>query len=206
MMEATAMLGRAFESDPMFTYLLPQPKARSRVVPAFFGMVASYSRAYGVLDMAPDVQGAPEVKGTAVIGAACWLRPGHTAPAALRLLHLGWPRWTLYRAMFTLGVEGLRRLSALAAFADQQHRQAAPGPHWYLWALGVDPACQRQGVGTQLLRPGLARADAEHLPCYLETNNVLNLIFYQKYGFKVVTRSQPEGHELTFWAMRRDPQ
>jgi ribosomal protein S18 acetylase RimI-like enzyme len=192
--QAADALGRAFQSDPLFDYLVPQPEARSVVLPAFFGMVAGYSHAHGALDLAPEGQ-----------GAACWLRPGHTAPAARHLLPLGATRWRLWRALVKLGWGGMRRLSALSAYANEQHRRAALREHWYLWAFGVDPDRQRQGVGGQLLQAGLARADADRLQCYLETNNVLNLIFYQKRGFKVVSRGQPAGHELTFWAMRRDP-
>ena len=193
--QAAAVLGRAFQSDPLFEYLLPKPQARNTVLPAFFGILAGYSRAHGVLDVAPEGQ-----------GVACWLRPGHTTPMTRHLLWLGLSRWPLWRALVQLGVKGIRQLSALTAYADAQHRQAAPSAHWYLWALGVEPDHQRQGVGRRLLQVGLARADAERRPCYLETNNVLNLLFYQKYGFKMVGRGQPDGHELTFWALRREPQ
>jgi MFS family permease len=52
-------------------------------------------------------------------------------------------------------------------------------PHWYLWLLGVDPDRQGQGVGSALLAPILARADAEGLPCALETLTERNVWFYR---------------------------
>jgi len=192
---ATEVLSRAFQSDPFFDYLLPRPEVRSAVLPALFDMVAGYSAAHGELDLAADGW-----------GVACWLRPGHTLPTAGRLLCLGLPRWRLWQSLAKLGIGGALRLSALAAYADRQHRRNMPEAHWYLWALGVEPARQRQGVEASLLRMGLARADADRKPCYLETNTALNVLFYQKHGFRVVNHGQPAGYRLTFWAMRREPQ
>ena len=193
--QAAQVLGQAFQSDPLFVYLVPKPEVRAVVAPAFFGVVAAYCQAYGILDSALD--GA---------GAACWLKPGHTSLAIRRMLSLGWPPGRLWRAFFLFGAGGMRRLAATAAYAEEQHRRTAPGEHWYLWAFGVEPGRQGQGVGGRLLQAGLARADAERRPCYLETNNVLDVSFYQKRGFKVVNHGQPAGHEVTFWAMRREPQ
>ena len=193
--QAAQVLGRAFQSDPLFVYLLPNPQARAVAAPAFFGVVAAYAQAYGILDLAPEG-----------MGAACWLRPGHTSIAVRRMLRLGRPPLRLWRACFLLGVAGFRRLAALNAYAEEQHRRAVQAEHWYLLAFGVEPDRQGQGVGGQLLQVGLARADLERRTCYLETNNVLDIDFYQKHGFKVVNHGQPAGHELTFWVMRREPQ
>ncbi len=191
--EAAQVLGRAFQSDPLFVYLMPKPEVRAAVAPAFFGVVAAYAQAYGVLDLAPD--GA---------GAACWLGPGQTSPSMRQMLRLGWPPARLRRALFLFGFRGIRRLMAISNYAEEQHRRAMPGEHWYLWSFGVDPERQRQGIGGGLLQVGLDRADLECKPCYLETNNVLDVSFYQKRGFKVVNHGQAPGHEVTFWAMRRE--
>jgi GNAT superfamily N-acetyltransferase len=53
--------------------------------------------------------------------------------------------------------------------------------------LGVDQARQRQGIGSALLAPTLERADLERLPCYLETLATMNVPFYERHGFAVVT-------------------
>lgn len=192
--EAAQALGRAFQTDPLFVYLIPKPEVRAVVMPPFFGVVAAYTQAYGVLDSAP---------GSA--GAACWLGPVQTSPKVRQMLRLGRPPWRLWRALFLFGVRGMRQLMAISDYAEEQHRRAMPGDHWYLWAIGVDPDCQRQGMGGRLLQAGLDRADAERRACYLETNNVLNVSFYQKRGFKVINHGQAPGHEVTFWAMRREP-
>lgn len=59
-------------------------------------------------------------------------------------------------------------------------------PHWYLSMLGVDPACQGRGYGSALLKAGLARADADGLPAYLESSNPRNVPLYERFGFEVM--------------------
>ena len=58
-------------------------------------------------------------------------------------------------------------------------------PHWYLSLLVVDPDWQRRGFGSRLIRPGLAAADEEGLPCYLETQKEANLAWYARFGFEL---------------------
>jgi ribosomal protein S18 acetylase RimI-like enzyme len=63
-------------------------------------------------------------------------------------------------------------------------------PHWYLPWLGVDTARQGAGLGAALLRYGLARVDADHLPAFLETPNPRTVPFYERHGFVVASVSQ----------------
>ena len=55
--------------------------------------------------------------------------------------------------------------------------------HWYLQTLSVAPEAQRSGYGTALMQPGLDRADAEGMPCYLETQREANIPYYNRFGF-----------------------
>ena len=87
---------------------------------------------------------------------------------------------------------------------DRLHRRLLPGRHWYLVALGVAPGRQRQGMGSSLLLPVLAEAEAMGLPCYLETTNRGNLSFYARFRF-VVTGEEEGPGGLHIWAMVRPP-
>jgi GNAT superfamily N-acetyltransferase len=66
------------------------------------------------------------------------------------------------------------------------------GPHWYLAAIGVDPARQGLGLGSALLKHTLQLCDAQGLPAYLESSNPKNLPLYERHGFEVMDVIQPE--------------
>jgi len=72
-------------------------------------------------------------------------------------------------------------------------------PHWYLAVLGVRREARGPGLGSALLTPGLARADVEGLPCYLESSNPRNVSLYERHGFEVTAEHWlPDGPVLTY--------
>jgi GNAT superfamily N-acetyltransferase len=92
-------------------------------------------------------------------GVACWLPPGNTMVTTGRMLRGGMavapPR--VWPAGLRFGLTGSRRLGAMTAYMDGVHQRRAPGPHWYLWAFGVEPSRQGRGLGGGLLGSVLAR-------------------------------------------------
>ena len=79
-------------------------------------------------------------------------------------------------------------------------------PHWYLGYLGTRRGRQGQGLGSQMLREVLVRADADGVPAYLESSSERNLPLYERNGFRVVGELQALGHGPTIWRMWREPQ
>jgi ribosomal protein S18 acetylase RimI-like enzyme len=185
--QASNVLSHAFFQDPMLRFLIPDEAKRARLLPSFYSIVVRYCVLYGEGYIIPGWE-----------GVACWLRPGDTSPGFARLVGIG-----MRCAPVGIGLAGLRRFIAVSNYAEHVHSRCAPGRHWYLWAIGVEPTRQGQGIGGQLMRPVLAKASAEGLPCYLETMNEANLPFYEKYGFRVVNDGVVPGHDLRAWAMLR---
>jgi ribosomal protein S18 acetylase RimI-like enzyme len=186
--QAIEVMARAFQNDPMLKYLVHDDARRARLLPSFFGTVVRYCLRYG------------EVYTTATLdGLACWLPPGNTTPTIGRMLRIG-----VHVSPLQFGWMGLRRYAALADYTYATHKRSAPGQHWYLWALGVDPPRQGQGIGGMLMQPVLAQADGAALPCYLETENERNVLFYQKYGFQVGSEGEVPKGGLHVWGMLRE--
>jgi ribosomal protein S18 acetylase RimI-like enzyme len=80
------------------------------------------------------------------------------------------------------------------------------GPHWYLFAIGVDPGHQGAGVGAALLRERLRHIDIESLPAYLESSSLANVPMYEHFGFENTgTVPLPEDAPV-FTSMWRTPQ
>ncbi|MBX5452108.1 GNAT family N-acetyltransferase [Thermogemmatispora sp.] len=189
--DACQVLARAFQHDPLMAFVLPNERRRAALLPALFRVTVHYCLRYGQVYASPGLE-----------GIACWLPPDHTTPTLGRLLSVG-----LRFPPLRLGPRGLWRLGLTERYAAQQHAFHTHGPHWYLWALGVDPPYQGQGIGSALLRVVCQQADAHHLPCYLETQNPRNVGFYERHGFQVVSETAiPHGQGLRLWAMLREAQ
>ena len=187
--ESAAVLARAFDDDPLLEYILPPGDAgRGAKLEWFMGQGAKYGHNWG------------EVYTTAgkVDGNAIWLPPGGTKLTIPRMAQNG-----LLMAPFKFGMGAFNRFMNAMNFMEKIHHEKAPERHWYLMILGVDPPRQGQGVGGALIQPILARADAEGLPCYLETNKTKNVPFYQRHGFEIVFEGDiPKGGPYA-WTMKR---
>ena len=72
--------------------------------------------------------------------------------------------------------------------------------------VGVDPDLQGRGLGSSLVKEGLARADQASCPCYLETSERRNGAFYERLGFVVLETATLGTGGPTAWAMRREQQ
>lgn len=66
-------------------------------------------------------------------------------------------------------------------------------PHWYLPAMGVDPRCQGEGKGTDVLNLSLRACDQTCRLAYLESTNPANIPFYQRLGFDVIGEIRVDG-------------
>lgn len=124
-------------------------------------------------------------------GAALWLPPG-VAPDEPTLLEL------IQRSV----AEELQD-DVLGVF-EQMEAYHPREPHWYLALIGVDPAHQRKGYGSILLRRALAVCDREGRLAYLESSNPENIPLYERHGFEVIGKIQV-GSSPPITPMLREP-
>jgi len=188
---AVEALTRAFQDDPMWSCVLPDAARRAEVLRPMWDALIGFSRVYGVTYTTPGGE-----------GAACWIAPGNTKTTLWKVLRTG---MGLPRAMMRLPKDARARFFEMMRFIDKNHEELMPGPHWYLWALGVDPDAQGRGIGGALLRPVLDRADADGVSCYLETQTEANVAFYRSLGFEVVREARDPVGRLPLWFMVREP-
>ena len=186
--ESAQVLARAFYDDPMMMYIEPDDHRRVKMLPWFMTCGVKLANQFGEVYTTEGID-----------GDACWLMPGDNEISEDRLLASGFSE-----ASERIGEEAFGRFGAVLGHLDVLHHEAVVPEHWYLMILGVDPPRQGQGVGGALIAPVLARADAAHLPCYLETMKTRNVTFYRKHGFDVVVEDDIPGGGCHFWTMRRD--
>lgn len=187
--QAARLLGRAFQDDPLMVYLVPQASRRASVLPSFFRVVLRYCLRYGVVHTTP-----------ALDGVACCLPPHNTNPSTWRLL-----RVVLSGAVWLPGPFELLRSFRAGACAAETHASAAPGPHWYLWTLGIEPERQGRGIGSQLLQRVILHAGVQGVPCYLETENPRNVPFYQHHGFRLLREIEIPTSAVHIYALLWEP-
>jgi ribosomal protein S18 acetylase RimI-like enzyme len=188
---AGATLSRAFFDTEQWAALFPDPSIRQQKLEQMFAGTVKLTFAAGGV--------AERTSGFEAI--ALWLPPGR---------NLGlWPvvksGFASVRFAVTPPLPNLRRIMATLREFDESHKQQMPIPHWYLMALGVDPAHQHRGHGSGLVRRGIRRSDCDTLPIYLETETGANASFYERLGFEMLDEIMIEAIDVLFSLMIRWP-
>ncbi|HVK77714.1 MAG TPA: GNAT family N-acetyltransferase [Kofleriaceae bacterium] len=180
---AAGVLARALADDPGWTYVFTDPPTRVARMTALLAIMLE--RVYLGLDGSWHVPGA---------AAAIWAPPGrHDLPVRAVVPALPRLAWLVGRGV----PRGLRVVRAMG--------RGTPGePHWYLAALGVDPAHQGRGLGPRVIAPVLERCDATRTLAWLESTNPKNHTFYRRCGFEVADQVAITGGgpTITFFARR----
>src|SRR5829696_9129008 len=76
--------------------------------------------------------------------------------------------------------------------------------HYYLGALGVHPSMQGRGAGAALVDAycEISSNDESATGTFLQTANLGNLAFYQRFGFKLLGEGKLDG-QVTLWCLNR---
>jgi ribosomal protein S18 acetylase RimI-like enzyme len=187
---AIAVLTRSLHDDPLFRRLIPDDEQRKALLPK----ILSYLVREGLLC------GEVFVTSPAMEGVAVWHRPSVAASTFAKLFRAGFAE-----IPFVCGMKLSYRLHMCHEHLDGLRSRYVPLPHWNLQLLGVDPSQQRRGYGQRLLEPMLRRFDCDQAVCCLDTQNSVNVAYYERYGFRVVTAVSFQRQTLTTgsWCGRR---
>lgn len=182
---AIQTVAAAFEHDPVLAWLIPPGRRRRlRAIERYFAIELarwgvrrhSYATAH---QESVSIWYSPE-EGV--------LQPGEIVSSLPQLLK-------------TLGKRTLPAMRGISVI----ERERPTEPHWYLHGLGTRPEAQGRGLAAAVMQPGLAKAGAAGLGCYLEASHPLNVPFYERFGFTVQGSGRlPGGPE--WWPMWRPPQ
>jgi len=189
--DAGAVLGRAFVADPLWSALIGDPERRPEMLLRMFtGVIKTTIAARGVAEKTPGLA-----------GVAVWLPPGRD----LGLWAMVRSGFALPRFVMRLSRSDRRHMMLGLRQIGERKKALMPRPHWYVAAIGVDPELQGKGLGSVLMEHGIARADRDDAPVYLETETERNVAFYQRLGFRVIEELTLEGPAVPMWLMARRP-
>lgn len=128
-----------------------------------------------------------------IVGVCGILPPGNCLPTPREKLRL-------LPSLILLGPPSLGRVCAwLGAWA--KHDPA--DHHWHLGPLAIDHHLQGCGIGSKLMQVFSAQMDAVGQDAYLETDKLMNVDFYRRFGFEVIAEEEVLG--VPNWFMRRRP-
>lgn len=159
---AVETLAQAFQTDPALSWILPDPDHRARALRRLFRVLVPADRRAGIV-----------LRSDGDEAAALWRAPGQAGSGMFEFMRSVVP---LVATFGTALPRGLKVQSGIDA-----HRPKAR--FWYLHYVGVRRDHQGKGHGGRIIRAQTAVADAEGLPCWLETATPENVPLYERLGF-----------------------
>jgi ribosomal protein S18 acetylase RimI-like enzyme len=186
---AGEVLGRALKDDAVSVWDIPDKEKRHSVMKYVFQMTSCLGVKFGETHAT-----SPNLEGIAV-----WLP--YINKEYKQIINIG----CLIKAKtYKLGLEASKRIKPIEEHGTKVHREFAPGDHWYLQTLGVEPSHQGKGYGSLLMEYMLEKIDnSKSLPVFLETSTELNVKFYKKFGFEVVKEGIIPETDVEQWYLLR---
>jgi ribosomal protein S18 acetylase RimI-like enzyme len=181
---ASTTLAEAFVDDPVKCFLVGRDEVPVATSQPFFNVFLRMQIPHGLTFATPGFE-----------SVAVWAPPGQWKVPVSQIVRNSPTFLKLYKWRF---VPNLVVLSDI----EKQHPRE---PHYYLEFVGTKPAAQGKGMGTKLIEPMCAKADAEGVGMYLESSKESNVPFYSRFGFEVRDTLQHRRNGPTMWLMWRDP-
>jgi len=110
------------------------------------------------------------------------------------------------KILYKMGAKFVREMDICLEFNEKIHYDLIEEPHYHLLWLGVEPELQKTGIGTELMHAMLNKFSKENLKCYLDTQEVENVEYYKRFGFKVLRECQYPNIDVTYWGMLWEPE
>ncbi|WP_242778038.1 GNAT family N-acetyltransferase [Sphingopyxis sp. YF1] len=175
-------LAQAFQTDPALSWILPDADHRARALRGLFRTLVP-----------ADMRAGVALRSEEDASAALWRAPARAHSGTFEFLR------TVIPLVATFGSALPRGLKVQAGI--DAHRPK--GRFWYLHYVGVRPDHQGKGHGGRIIRAQTAVADADALPCWLETATLENVPLYERLGFVTQVEWDVPGGGPHFWGMMR---
>lgn len=174
-------LAEAFQHEPAFSFILPDPAARRRALVRAFRIIFAEDIWAGAIMMTPQAE-----------AVTAWRSPAQMREG----------QWEAIRTRLPYLLAFGPAIIRAAQVADLIKAHLPAEGCWYLHYAGCHSDHRGKGFGGAAIRAGLARADAERAKAWLETADEANLAIYSALGFEVACTWQvPRGPQ--FWGMMR---
>lgn len=176
-----ATLAEAFQHEPAFSFILPDPAARRRALARAFRIIFAEDIRAGAIMMTPQAE-----------AVTAWRSPAQMREG----------QWEAIRTRLPYALAFGPAIIRAAQVANLIKAHLPAEGCWYLHYAGCHSDHRGKGFGGAAIRAGLARADADRAKAWLETADAGNLPIYRALGFEVACTWQVPGGPQ-FWGMMR---
>ncbi len=187
--KAALVLGRSFGDYPIFTYILPEHKARTRKLPLLFSFLIRNGLQTGEV-VAPSNN---------LEGISIWIMNVGNQPPQINAVKSG-----ILGLLFWLDPASLQRFIAVGREKEKTRQKLLSRSYCLLDVIGIDPKLQRHGYARSMLQAKLHELDSKGFPCYLETSSNTNIAMYESYGFSMISQYNLFGVDV--FCMMRESQ
>ena len=188
---AADFLARACVEHPLLPYLIPVRAARTRQALAHAGLA--------LIELGVHC-GEVDVTEGRLDGMAIWLAPSASWSSPTRRL-----RVVRLAAALGLSADGFVRCLRMAHNLERVEHRALPTARRDLLLMAIHPDRRDKGIEERLLQAGLRRADAEGLPTATVCYRAAPVLFFTRFGFRVVGDGDLPGGGPRYWLMTRQP-
>jgi GNAT superfamily N-acetyltransferase len=188
--EAVALLVVAFQNSPFYTYIAPDETERKEFLTVNFR-----HRLEGGLGLNETEILLPDDRKIAAI--AVWIPPVVPGKEPVE-------NPSLEDALSVFSGELQERFFAFLGTLTGARERIIQQPFWSLAPIAVLPENRGKGLASVLIRKKLKKIDASALPCFLGTQDRINLTIYAKYGFKEVREDPLALPDIIHYSMIRN--
>jgi N-acetylglutamate synthase-like GNAT family acetyltransferase len=189
--QASEMLARAFQEEPLFIYFYPDPLYRKEKSIFMLKNLIISGLVSGEVYITSD-----KCEGVAVWNPFGEFKKKSRTQSRELIKMLRGVRKEIYS-----DPELVERNSRLSEVNTELHYKYANSPHWFLSTIGVDPIFQGKGFASRLIRMKLEEAKNQNLPCYLNTENIKNVPLYEHFDFKLAEQKPVPNSDITVYSM-----
>jgi GNAT superfamily N-acetyltransferase len=188
----TALLVAAFQERPFYKYIAPDSDVRRSFLSASFRLRMEESLDSSIVDLAED--------GGTLTGVAVWGPPSRDPPAANHT-----PDTSMDAMMSAFPPDMRERFYTFLRTLMGAREKSVRPPFWGLAPIAVLPSEQGKGIASALIRRKLLDIDAQMLPCFLGTQDEVNLAIYRRFGFEKVREDSLPLTDIVHYTMLRPP-
>jgi GNAT superfamily N-acetyltransferase len=165
------LMEKAFFHSTLYTWAAPDEEERRKILSAMFRF-----RVRGWIERSLETELA--VDAGVITGSATWIPPRYKddppkIPRSMAEVYAGidpavTERWLTFQPII------------------EAQEKIVIHPAWELAPIAILPEKQGKKIGSSLINRKLALIDKAGLPCYIFTQDKINLAIYERFGFKTI--------------------